>query len=151
MPGTVIKLEECHRRDWQDLYSQYSTFYQRELTDDVADTVWGWLNDSGHVLEGRLVVDGEGKTRGLMHFRAMPRPLHGKEVGFLDDLFVSPGARGQGLFELMLQHLGAIGTQRGWSVIRWLTADDNYRARAAYDRLASKTSWNLYEMPCRSG
>jgi hypothetical protein len=31
-------------------------------------------------------------------------------------------------------------------------ADDaNYRARAVYDRLARKTSWNLYELtPCNS-
>jgi hypothetical protein len=30
--------------------------------------------------------------------------------------------------------------------MRWTTADDNYRARATYDRLAKRTMWITYEM-----
>ena len=29
---------------------------------------------------------------------------------------------------------------------RWITADDNYRARTLYDRVAKKTAWNTYEI-----
>jgi hypothetical protein len=30
--------------------------------------------------------------------------------------------------------------------MRWITADDNYRARTLYDRIGKKALWNLYEM-----
>ncbi len=31
-------------------------------------------------------------------------------------------------------------------MIRWITADDNYRARAKYDRFAARTPWITYDM-----
>jgi hypothetical protein len=31
-------------------------------------------------------------------------------------------------------------------MIRWTTADDNYRARGVYDRLATRTTWITYDM-----
>jgi hypothetical protein len=39
-----------------------------------------------------------------------------------------------------------IAKERGWGKIRWITADDNYRARTLYDRVAVKTAWNTYEV-----
>jgi hypothetical protein len=39
-----------------------------------------------------------------------------------------------------------IAKKRGWPKIRWITADDNYRARTLYDRVAMKTQWNTYEI-----
>lgn len=36
--------------------------------------------------------------------------------------------------------------RRGWSVVRWITAEDNYRARAMYDGVATKTAWATYDM-----
>ena len=35
---------------------------------------------------------------------------------------------------------------RGWTVIRWITAEDNYRARGLYDRVADKTKWATYDI-----
>ena len=48
--------------------------------------------------------------------------------------------------EALLARLNEVAAERGWSRIRWITGDDNYRARTLYDRLAVKTAWNLYEM-----
>jgi hypothetical protein len=38
------------------------------------------------------------------------------------------------------------GLRREWSVVRWITAEDNYRARAVYDRLAERTKWITYDI-----
>lgn len=32
------------------------------------------------------------------------------------------------------------------SGVRWTTADDNYRARAVYDKRAVRTTWITYDM-----
>ena len=34
----------------------------------------------------------------------------------------------------------------GWSVLRWITADNNYRARSAYDQVATRTAWVTYDI-----
>jgi GNAT superfamily N-acetyltransferase len=116
------------------------------MTDEIADRLWSWLLDPTHVMECRLALDQRGEPIGLAHFRAMPRPLFGTYAGFLDDLFVMPEARGSGAVDALLRELRAIGRERGWAAIRWNTADDNYRGRNVYDRVAKRTMWITYEM-----
>lgn len=130
---------------WRRLYQGYADFYKSEQTDEMAETVWTWLFDETHVEEG-LVADLDGEVIGLAHFRPQPRPLRGGYVGFLDDLFVDPDKRGSGAAEALMVRLNEIAKDRNWSLFRWLTADDNYRARGLYDRVGRKTTWNLYEM-----
>ena len=43
----------------------------------------------------------------------------------------------------------ALALERGWDVIRWTTADNNYRARGSYDKLATRTTWITYDMTPR--
>ena len=88
----------------------------------------------------------DGRIVGLAHYRGEPSPSRGMDVGFLNDLFVDPDARGGRIGEALLEELRRICGARGWPVMRWITADDNYRARTLYDRVAKKTAWNLYEM-----
>ena len=130
---------------WRDLYRGYAAFYEVPMTDEILSRVFGWLMDPAHILEG-LVMERDSTVIGLAHFRLMPSPLRGTEAGFLDDLFIHPDARGSRLGERMLDHLKKIATDRGWPFIRWITADDTYRARTLYDRVAQKTAWNLYQM-----
>jgi len=83
---------------------------------------------------------------GLMHCREMPSPLRGAMVGFLDDLFVMPEYRGSDCVQKLYQALNDLGKQRGWPFIRWITAEDNYRARGLYDKISDKTQWQTYQM-----
>lgn len=136
---------EADKASWRLLFDGYARFYKMPMTDGGAATVWAWLQDPSHVLQG-LLAHRSGDVVGLAHFRAMPSPLRGVEVGFLDDLFVAPEARGDKVAEALFTTMGEEGRRRGWPFIRWLTADDNYRARGLYDRVAHKTGWNTYQM-----
>ena len=130
---------------WRSLYDGYATFYKREMTDEIANNVWAWITSAEHELEGIIAVTDKGPV-GLAHYRRMPSPLRGADIGFLDDMFIEPDARGQGIAEKLFDHLREIAAQRRWDMIRWITADDNYRARGVYDKVASKGIWNTYEM-----
>lgn len=144
----LISPTPAHQQGWVQLYQAYGDFYEHPVSADTLATVWRWLNDTAHPLDCRLAVSPTGGLLGFMHFRAMPRPLHGVEIGFLDDLFVEPSSRGYGVAQEMLEQLAVIAADKEWAVVRWLTADNNYRARGLYDRVAKKTAWNLYEMAC---
>jgi GNAT superfamily N-acetyltransferase len=65
---------------------------------------------------------------------------------YLDDLFVDPDHRGSGAVGALFDALNRLATERDWAIIRWTTADDNYRARTVYDRLATRTTWITYDM-----
>lgn len=134
------------RAGWDVLYQGYAEFYRVTQTTAMRDTVWGWLHDPAATSEGLVAEAADGQLIGLAHFRAFARPLSATTGGFLDDLFVSPDARGSGAAEGLLSALKAVAAERGWSVVRWITAEDNARARKLYDRLAAKTQWVTYDM-----
>ena len=142
---TVRAVRAEDRATWDLLYAGYAAFYKVDQTPAMRDTVWGWLLDAGHSSEG-LVADLDGVLVGLAHFRPFARPLSASTGGFLDDLFVGPEARGSGAAEALIAALKDLGQARGWTVIRWITAEDNYRARGLYDRVADKTKWATYDI-----
>jgi GNAT superfamily N-acetyltransferase len=133
------------RAVWDRLYAGYAAFYKVEQTAAMRDRVWGWLMDAGHDTEG-LVAELDGVVVGLAHYRSFARPLSASVGGFLDDLFVDPDLRGSGAAAALIKGLEDLGRARGWTVIRWITADDNYRARGLYDRLADRTKWVTYDI-----
>ena len=141
----IRPLAEADHGQWLALYGGYAEHYRMALTEDGTATTWGWLIDAAHPLRGLVAEDG--KLLGLAHYRAMPSPLRGTEIGFLDDLFVARDARGSRIGADLLEGLRTIAKREGWPCVRWITRDDNYRARTLYDRHAAKTDWNLYEMP----
>jgi GNAT superfamily N-acetyltransferase len=134
------------RAGWDILYQGYARFYRVDQTPEMRDRVWGWLHDPAHSTEGLVAEETDGRLIGLAHFRPFARPLSATTGGFLDDLFVAPDARGRGAAEVLIAELRTIAAQRGWSVLRWITAEDNARARVLYDRVATKTGWVTYDL-----
>lgn len=146
MPVSIIRPNADHRARWDELYAAYAAFYSVEQSQQMRDRVWGWIHDPGEELEALIALDEGGTAVGLAHFRQFTRPLTASRGGFLDDLFVDPGARGSGAAQALIKAVAEEGRERGWTVIRWITRDDNYRARSAYDRLASRTDWITYDI-----
>ena len=130
---------------WSLLYASYAEFYQVKQTKEMRDKVWGWLHDAGHEVKGLLAETQDGVV-GLAHYRPFYRPLSVSVGGYLDDLFVEPSARGGEVGQLLINAVAKIGEEKNWSVIRWITAENNYRARNSYDKLASQTKWVTYDI-----
>jgi len=141
----IVAPEAHHRADWDRLYAGYADFYRVAQTPEMRDRVWGWVHDPSHEVKALLALDEAGRAVGLAHYRPFARPLSATVGGFLDDLFVDPAARGQRVADALIEALAEIGRARGWSVIRWITADDNYRGRSVYDRVATRTPWITYD------
>src|SRR5687767_2602081 len=144
---TIVPLAETHRDGWEALYFAYAEFYKSPQTAEMRAKVWSWLHDEGHELEGRIAVDTDGRGVGLVHFRPFVRPLVASTGGFIDDLFVAPDWRGRGLAEALVDAVAAEGRRRGWVLVRWITGEENYRARSFYDRIADRTPWLTYQIP----
>ena len=83
---------------------------------------------------------------GLAHYRRFARPSTGSVGIFLDDLFTSPHARGSGVGRALLRELSSVAEQEGNSVVRWITAEGNTRARRLYDSTSTSTKWVTYDL-----
>ena len=145
MPVTIRPVTPEDRADWDVLYSAYAGFYGVAQDAGMRAKVWGWLHDPRHEVEGLVAQAETGRLVGLAHVRPFARPLAAATGGFLDDLFVAPEARGSGVADALIEALAEMGRARGWSLLRWITAEDNARARALYDRSAEATRWVTYD------
>ena len=145
----IRHVEQADRAQWDRLYLGYAAHYQVETDMPRRDSLFAWLLDPGHVCGGLVAETNDGLV-GLVHYRSMPSPLRGAEVGFLDDLFVDPERRGLGAGEALLLAVDGIAAERRWPVVRWITRDNNYRARGLYDRLSHRSDWINYAMTAAS-
>ncbi len=137
---------------WTKLFRGYADFYHWPTSDEHQRQIWSWIHDDGSVWALVAVptdADGNetGPPVGIAHLRQWVRPLRGIVAGYLDDLFVDPAVRGGGAVDALFAAINAMAVERGWPMVRWTTADDNYRARTVYDRLATRTTWITYDMP----
>lgn len=145
--GVVVRaVAQADREAWDRLYRGYAAFYEVEQSAEMRDRVWGWLHDPAHECEGLVAQGDDAALLGLTHFRPFARPLSATTGCFLDDLFVTPEARGTGAAALLIEAVREIAAARGWSVVRWITREDNYRARGLYDRVATRTDWVTYDI-----
>jgi GNAT superfamily N-acetyltransferase len=143
------------RRDefaaWTRLFRGYADFYNWPTSDEHQHQIWTWIHDD-RTVEALVAIPidatgGEiGPAQGLAHLRSWVRPLRGVQCGYLDDLYVAPESRGRGAVEALYNEINQIALKRDWAIVRWTTADNNYRARTVYDRLATRTTWVTYDM-----
>lgn len=141
----VVPVEPRHRAEWERLFAGYAEFYRVAQTPQMRETVWRWLLDPAHEVKGLIAEDAAHRTLGIAHWRRFARPLRAAHGIFLDDLFVDPAHRGSGAGEALIRALQGIAAEEGCNVVRWITADNNYRARGLYDRVAARTTWITYD------
>ena len=141
----IRNIEIKDKVEWEKLYQGYAEFYKVKITEETLNTVWNWLHDLNHELNG-LVYEVDNNIVAIAHYRQMPSPLRGKNIGFLDDLFVHPDFRGRKIGEDIINKLNEISKERKWGLIRWITRNDNHSAKSLYDRIAKKSTWDVYEL-----
>ena len=146
-PAIVIRnVEPGDRLAWESLFQGYARFYQLPMNEEILSRCWSWLLAPDHPEEGIVATLPNGELVGLVHFRSVPETLLARESGFLDDLFVSDAHRGRGVGRGLIAAVAKIAQERGWSALRWITAQDNAQAQLLYDDMAEKTAWLTYEL-----
>lgn len=144
---TIRPVAPSDNAAWSKLYAGYADFYRTAQTPEMRDTVWSWLMDDRHEVNGFIALDDAGEAVGIAHYRPFARPLAASTGGYLDDLFVAPSARGNDIGRQLVAAIVEVAKRKQWTVVRWITAEDNYRARGSYDRIATRTPWITYDIP----
>jgi GNAT superfamily N-acetyltransferase len=94
--------------------------YGLTLAPGVTDFTWARLIDPACPMTARLALI-DGVPQGFAIHQHHPSTWVMGDDGYLEDLFVAPQARGQGLGRALIEDLIAIGRARGWQRLYWLT------------------------------
>ena len=113
----IRDIQSKDKEQWEKLYRGYAGFYKVEMNEKILQTVWNWLHDKSHEVNG-FVYEVDGNIVGLAHYRGMPSPLRGQNIGFLDDLFIDPKHRGQRIGEKLINKIKETTNSKGWNLVR---------------------------------
>ncbi len=73
------------------------------------------------------------------------------ETVLMNDLYVDPAHRGQGIGRALIQASAAAGRERGAQRLEWMTATSNETAQRLYDSTGARRSeWLEYELELRA-
>jgi GNAT superfamily N-acetyltransferase len=73
--------------------------------------------------------------------------LSASRLGVMNDLFVTPAARGSGAAEALIAACAERAAAHGATALGWQTAKDNLRAQAVYERVGGKREeWLDYSL-----
>jgi len=138
------------RSEWEKLFLDYGVFYKTEFSPTVTDGVWAWLMNPDHPVEA-WVATRDDTILGFAHLAEQHDTFSAGPSWFLDDLFTTPAARGQGIATALIAALKEHALLNGGGTIRWITGADNTTAQRVYDTLATKTTWVMYEDEIKAG
>src|SRR3954454_112065 len=128
----------------------YCDFYEADPPDSGLDEMARALIASEDGQGMLLVADQDGVAVGFAAVGWKWSSLRGARIAVLEDLFVAPEARGQGAADALIKAWADRARELGAPVLSWMTAVDNHRAQAVYNRVgAHAETYMEYELELR--
>ena len=138
MNTNIRPLELTDRERWHELWRGYLQFYKHDLPADLTDLTWRRLLDPAHPFQGFAALDGE-RIAGIVHFHVHASTWARAGYCYLEDLFVDPACRGQGLGRTLIEAVYRAADEQGAERVYWHTENTNERAQHLYRQVAELT------------
>jgi GNAT superfamily N-acetyltransferase len=119
----------------------YCDFYEADPSDEG-------LERMAHAViaapegEAFLIIATEASSGEVVGFAACGwkwSSLRTARIVVLEDLFVVERARGRGHADMLIEATADVARRQGAPMVTWLTAPDNRRAQAVYDRVGGRS------------
>lgn len=134
---------------WEPLWRAYQEFYGVDLGAAVTETTWRRLFDPAEPMQALGAFEA-GRLVGIAHTITHRSTWMIADTCYLQDLYVVPEARGQGVARALIEAIYVAADARGAGQVYWLTHTSNAAARRVYDRLAVNAGFVLYERHAES-
>ena len=131
---------------WRTLWAGYQAHYGLTLPETVTIHTWARVQAPDNPLGLRLAC-ADAKILGFALFHLHESTWVTGQDCYLEDLFVTPDARGRGAATMLMDDLIALGRLEGWRRLHWQVEQNNAPARRLYDRYTSADGHIRYRMP----
>lgn len=131
--------------EWRDLWAGFLAYYKVDLDTQVTDFTWKRLMAPRGHMRCRLAED-QGQLLGFAIYQHHPSTWVMGDDCYLEDLFVTPSARGQGVGRALIGDLIHIARAKGWKRLYWNTEITNAQARRLYDSITPDDGHIRYRM-----
>lgn len=152
MPNAAVVLRAANESDVPAILSliQALADYERLRDDCVAteDRLRDTLFGSDPKAEVVLAESGDGQVAGFALFCGNYSTFLAQPGIWLEDLFVRPEHRGQGIGRALLAHLARLAVTRGCGRVEWAVLDWNTPSIGFYESLGARgmTEWTTFRL-----
>lgn len=130
---------------WRGLWAGFLTYYGVNLPAETTDFTWERLMNPASPMKARLAWV-QGRVAGFAIHQNHPSTWVAGDDCYLEDLFVDPAFRGQGIGRALIEDLAALARARGWKRLYWNTDAGNATARRLYDSFCESDGHIRYRM-----
>ena len=141
---TIRPVRRSDRAQWQPLWEGYNTFYERVAAPEVTETTWRRFFDAYEPVHAFVAERDGGELVGLVHYLFHRNTFMVGPVTYLQDLFTSGEARGQGVGRALILAVYAEAERAGSPRVYWHTHESNAQARILYDKVAERSGFIQY-------
>ena len=132
---------------WLPLWDGYNAFYGRSgptaLPADITRMTWSRFFDAYEPMHA-LVAERDGQLIGLVHYLYHRSTIMLGPICYLQDLFTSEAARGQGAGRALINAVYERAKAAGSTRVYWQTHETNAVARGLYDEVAERPGFIIY-------
>ena len=143
MSLTVRPIRPTDFDQWSPLWEGYNSFYERVVPEAVTRMTWSRFF-AVHEPVHALTAEAEGRLVGIVHYLFHRSTSMIEPTCYLQDLFASPEARGQGVGRALIEGVYEAARAAGSTRVYWLTHETNATAMQLYDRVAERTGFVQY-------
>jgi GNAT superfamily N-acetyltransferase len=137
---------------WLPLWDGYNAFYGRSgataLPDEITQMTWTRFFD-GYEPVHALVAETHGHLVGLAHYLFHRSTIHIGSACYLQDLFTTEAARGQGVGRALITSVYEQAQRAGSTRVYWQTHETNITAQQLYDKMAERNGFIVYHKRLR--
>lgn len=130
---------------WCEYWQQYQAFYAVDLSPQTTQTTWARFFDAAEPVHCAVATDGE-QLQGFVHFVYHRSTWGQNDFCYLEDLYVSPGMRGQQVGKRLIEYVQGQAREQRCDRLYWHTQQSNQTAQRLYDWIAEKPGVIEYRM-----
>lgn len=143
----IRAIEPADFENWKPLWDGYNAFYGRKdetaLAEEITARTWARFFDAYEPVHA-LVADQAGRLLGLVHYIFHRSTIALGSTCYLQDLFTTESARGQGVGRALIEEVYRRAHIAGSSRVYWHTHETNATAMQLYDKVAENSGFVVY-------
>jgi GNAT superfamily N-acetyltransferase len=140
---TVRPVAPTDLAQWEGLWEGYNTFYERTVPAEITHVTWSRFFDAAEPVHA-LVAEKDGRLLGLVHYLFHRSTTLIGPTCYLQDLFTTESARGQGVGRALIESVYERAKTAGSLRVYWQTHETNVTAMALYDKVAERSGFLVY-------
>ena len=145
MTLTIRAIEEKDKDQWLKLWAGYLEFYKSTISPEQTELTWKRLINHELKMFGFVAESDEGVI-GFTHCLFRPSTWTETDYCYLEDLFVDPNIRGNGIGRALMNKVFELAKEKNSKRVYWTTQEFNKTARVLYDSITPVSEFVQYRL-----